>query len=141
MHLKCISGALLHWLLTPTPWLCYVLKESKLQLWYWGNLILVCDLCIEYLCIILLVQDVFRKEHNLRYLWICKFKLGACEIFQLTWYLQKDRKIYIYCLLAQAVSALAFWTVLQSNSGTWELDFFQIKLIRNPWFRCRSNAH
>lgn len=47
-------------------------------------MILVYDLCIEYLCIILLVQDVFRKGHNLKYLWFCNFKLEACEVFQLT---------------------------------------------------------
>jgi len=64
-------------------------------------MILVYDLCREYLCIILLVQNVFRKEHNLKYLWFCKFELEACEVFQLTRYLQKDR-------LAQVVSALAF---------------------------------
>lgn len=47
-------------------------------------MILVYDLCIEYPCIILLVQDAFRKEHNSKYLWFCEFKLEACEVFQLT---------------------------------------------------------
>lgn len=45
---------------------------------------------------------------------------------------RKTVKKYTYCWLAQAVSALAFWTILQSNSGTRELSFFQEKWGRKP---------
>lgn len=38
------------------------------------------------------VQDIFRSEYNLKYLWFGEFKLESCEVYKLTWYLHQDRK-------------------------------------------------